>query len=88
MTKALLPSLIGQKSGHIVVVSSVAGKIATPVSASYSMSKHALQGFFNALRCEVQEYGEVTAIFLSQWQALMSLLCVLDPSNRTAPTTQ
>ena len=35
--------MIKQRGGHIAVVSSVAGIMAAPVSASYAMSKHALQ---------------------------------------------
>uniref|UniRef100_A0A4D5RI55 Putative dehydrogenase n=1 Tax=Ixodes scapularis TaxID=6945 RepID=A0A4D5RI55_IXOSC len=38
--------------GHIVVTSSVAGKIGAPFSATYTGSKHALQGYFECLRLE------------------------------------
>lgn len=53
LTKALLPYFITKKNGHIVVVSSVVGKIGTPKRTSYSASKHALHGFFDSLRAEV-----------------------------------
>lgn len=53
LSKALLPHFINRKSGHFVVVTSVVGKVATPVRSSYSASKHALHGFFDSLRAEV-----------------------------------
>ena len=43
LTKAILPFMVERHEGHIVVVSSVAGKLGAPVSASYSASKFALQ---------------------------------------------
>lgn len=57
LTKAVLPAMQARKVGHIVVVSSLAGKIATPNRAAYSASKHALHGFFDALRAEVWRDG-------------------------------
>lgn len=52
LTKAVLPSMIEKKSGHIVVVTSIAGKFGWPLRSAYSASKHALHGFFEALRAE------------------------------------
>ena len=52
LSKALLPHFIAQKSGQFVVITSVVGKVATPVRSSYSASKHALHGFFDSLRAE------------------------------------
>lgn len=57
LTKAILPSMIKAGSGHIVVVSSVAGKFGSPLRSSYSASKHALHGFFDSLRAEIFEAG-------------------------------
>ena len=53
LTKALLPSMMKRKSGQIVVISSVAGKVGTPFRTAYAASKHALYGFFDSLRAEV-----------------------------------
>jgi len=62
-SKALLPWFLEQGSGHFVVVSSLVGKFATPVRSSYSASKHALHGFFDALRAELhQENIHVTIL--------------------------
>jgi dehydrogenase/reductase SDR family protein 7B len=57
LTKALLPSMLKAKSGHLVVVSSVMGKIGTPQRSAYAASKHALHGFFDCLRAEVADDG-------------------------------
>ncbi len=57
LTKALLPSFLARKAGHFVVVSSLVGKFGTPLRSSYSAAKHALHGFFDALRAETHEAG-------------------------------
>lgn len=46
-----------QTSGHIVNIASQAGKLATPKSAVYAASKHAVLGFSNALRMELAPSG-------------------------------
>jgi dehydrogenase/reductase SDR family member 7B len=53
LTKAVLPAMIQRKSGHIVVVSSVSGKLGVPMRSAYAASKHALHGFFESLRAEI-----------------------------------
>lgn len=55
LSKALLPYFVAKKSGHFVVVTSVVGKIGTPLRSSYAASKHALHGFFDSLRAEVHQ---------------------------------
>jgi short-subunit dehydrogenase len=63
LTKALLPDFIDQKSGHIVVISSVMGKIGTRYRSAYAASKHALHGWFDCLRQEVYEHNiDVTIV--------------------------
>ncbi|MBE9464877.1 SDR family oxidoreductase [Dyadobacter subterraneus] len=52
ITKAVLPYMIKQQSGHFIVISSVAGKIGTIMRSGYNASKHALQGFYDSLRAE------------------------------------
>ena len=53
LTKSVLPYMIKQKSGHIIIMSSIAGKFGFFYRSAYAASKHALHGFFEALRMEV-----------------------------------
>ncbi|HIP35367.1 MAG TPA: SDR family oxidoreductase [Crocinitomix sp.] len=52
LTKAVLPYMQQQKSGHIIVISSIAGKFGFYLRSAYSASKHALQGFYESLLLE------------------------------------
>lgn len=52
LTKVVLPHMLARKTGSIVVISSVVGKFGTPLRTMYSASKHALHGFYDALRAE------------------------------------
>ncbi len=52
LTKYLLPHFIERKAGHFVNVTSLTGKFGTPFRSGYAASKHALHGFFDALRAE------------------------------------
>jgi short-subunit dehydrogenase len=57
LTRHLLPHFLERKSGHIVVISSVVGKLGTPIRTSYAASKHALHGYFDSLRAELDGTG-------------------------------
>ncbi|MEA2489741.1 MAG: dehydrogenase/reductase family er, partial [Acidobacteriota bacterium] len=57
LTKAVLPSMLARKGGHIVPISSVIGHVGIPLRSAYAASKHALHGFFDALRAEVASDG-------------------------------
>lgn len=52
LTKAVLPQMRKQQSGHIVPTSSIAGKFGFYLRSAYSASKHALQGFYESLLLE------------------------------------
>ncbi len=52
LSKAVLPVFVKQKSGHYGVVTSLMGKFASPLRSGYCGAKHALHGFFDALRME------------------------------------
>ena len=52
LTKAALPFLLKNENSHIVVITSLMGKFATPLRSAYAAAKHALHGFFDALRLE------------------------------------
>lgn len=55
ITQSVLPSMFRQKNGHIIVMSSLMGKISTKLRSSYAASKHALHGYFESLRAEVYD---------------------------------
>ena len=55
LTKALLPKMIERKAGHQVIITSAVGIVSTPFRSSYAASKHALHGFYDALRAEHHE---------------------------------
>ncbi|MBK6952734.1 MAG: SDR family oxidoreductase [Crocinitomicaceae bacterium] len=64
MTKAVLPYMRAQKSGHIVVTSSIAGKFGFFLRSAYSASKHALQGFYESLLLEEEKNNiHVTLVY-------------------------
>lgn len=52
LSKALLPHFIAKQSGHFVTVTSLMGKFSSPYRSAYCGAKHALHGFFDALRLE------------------------------------
>jgi len=52
-----LPPMRARRSGTIITVSAVAGKIAHPMAGWYIASKHALEGLHDALRAEVRGFG-------------------------------
>ncbi|XP_067618801.1 dehydrogenase/reductase SDR family protein 7-like [Eurosta solidaginis] len=63
LTKAIMPSMLKRKTGHICFISSVQGKFALPYRSAYSASKHALQAFADSLRSEVANKGiQVTCV--------------------------
>ena len=57
LTKTLLDRWSSLEGKQIVVVSSLAAKISLPKRSAYSASKHALHGFFGALRYELSPFG-------------------------------
>ncbi|OFI46659.1 short-chain dehydrogenase [Floricoccus penangensis] len=55
ITKQFLPGMIEQKSGQIINIASMAGKMATAQSSIYSATKYAVVGFSDALRLELKD---------------------------------
>lgn len=53
LSKAILPQMMSQNHGAIVCISSLVGKFGTRYRSAYSASKHALHGYFDSLRIEV-----------------------------------
>ncbi|XP_064594575.1 D-beta-hydroxybutyrate dehydrogenase, mitochondrial-like [Liolophura sinensis] len=56
VTKAFLP-LIRRSKGRILNVTSVKGRVGTPQTAAYTMSKYAGEGFADVLRIEMKQWG-------------------------------
>ena len=56
-TRQVLPVMIKQRSGSIINMCSMSGLVGTPTYTIYSASKHAVHGFSEALRREVQPWG-------------------------------
>lgn len=57
LTRAVLPVMLGQRSGTVVALSSVMGYVGTPRRSAYAAAKHALHGWFDSLREEVRGAG-------------------------------
>lgn len=57
MTKAVLPQMRTQRSGHVIMVSSMAGLVGQPLISTYCATKHALEGWSEAVRIETQSLG-------------------------------
>ena len=53
LTRAVLPVMRAQKSGHVINITSVAGLVGFPGSGYYAASKHAVEGFSDSLLAEV-----------------------------------
>jgi NAD(P)-dependent dehydrogenase (short-subunit alcohol dehydrogenase family) len=62
VTRAFLPQFRRQRSGHIVMVSSVSGLISFPGVGSYAASKFALEGWTETLRFELKSQGIQVAL--------------------------
>ena len=63
LSKLVLEHMLENQSGHLVVISSITGKFGFPQRTAYCASKHALQGYFEALRTElINENIKVTIV--------------------------
>ncbi|MCP9757295.1 SDR family oxidoreductase [Lacihabitans sp. CCS-44] len=57
VTNAMLPHFRKQKLGKIITVGSIVGLVSFPNASYYAASKHALEGYFKALRYELDEFN-------------------------------
>jgi short-subunit dehydrogenase len=57
LTQLVLPYMREQRSGKIINISSMGGKIYTPLGAWYHATKHALEGWSDCLRLELAQFG-------------------------------
>lgn len=57
LTQLVIPHMRAKKSGKIINMSSMGGKMYTPLGAWYHATKHALEGWSDALRLELKQFG-------------------------------
>jgi len=89
MTKAALPAMRRQRSGHIIQVSSIAGLHGSVTVSSYSASKHALEGWSESLRLEVNSLGiKVVLVEPGAFQTDIWTRGAVMGENATKPTSQ
>ncbi len=63
MSQAVIPGMKERGSGRIINVSSIAGKLASPLTSPYSMTKHAVEAYTVSLRAELEPHGiDVTKV--------------------------
>jgi dehydrogenase/reductase SDR family member 7B len=63
-TKAVLPYMIRQQSGHILATSSISGRFGFPLRSAYSASKQALHGFFETLYLENKRFNIKSSVII------------------------
>jgi short-subunit dehydrogenase len=56
MTQAFVPHMVKRRSGRVIIVSSIAGRLVTPYLGPYSMTKFALESMGDALRLELKPH--------------------------------
>ena len=77
LTKAVLPYMRKQKNGHIVVISSIAGKFGFYLRSAYAASKHALQGFYESVLLEEAKNNiHVTLVYPGKINTPISLSAI------------
>jgi len=59
LTQLLLPHMIDAGGGHLVGISSVAGRVGVPLRTAYCAAKHGLIGYMDALRAETEKLHNV-----------------------------
>jgi NAD(P)-dependent dehydrogenase (short-subunit alcohol dehydrogenase family) len=62
VTRAVLPVMRKQRSGHIISISSTAGLVGFEFGTAYAASKFGLEGWMESLRLEIAPFGITTTI--------------------------
>jgi NADP-dependent 3-hydroxy acid dehydrogenase YdfG len=81
VTRAFLPAMLARGSGHVVNVSSIAGRLAFPGNAAYSASKFGLRGMHEVLAAELRGTG-VRATLIEPAATDTPLWDALQPDDR------
>jgi short-subunit dehydrogenase len=64
LSRALVPGMIERRRGHLVFVSSLSGKAASPASSIYSATKFGLRGFALGVREDLRDHGVGASVIL------------------------
>lgn len=64
LTRALLPGMIERGSGHLIFVSSMSGKVASPRSSLYNATKFGMRGFAHAVHEDLRGTGVGATVIL------------------------
>ena len=95
VTRAVLPVMRQQRSGHVVTISSTAGIVGQEFCSAYAASKFGLEGWMESLRYEVEPFGIHTTIvepgffrtdLLTKESTAYADLSIDDYAQRTAQT--
>jgi NAD(P)-dependent dehydrogenase (short-subunit alcohol dehydrogenase family) len=95
VTRAVLPVMRKQRSGHVVTISSTAGIVGQEFCSAYAASKFGLEGWMESLRFEVEPFGIHTTIvepgffrtdLLTKESTVYADLSIDDYAARTAQT--
>lgn len=89
LTRKVLKHFLERNKGHIVVTSSLAGKIGAPYSSAYTGSKHALHGYFECLRTELSRKNiDVTIACPGPVFSMITDRCVTDKLGKIFDNNQ
>jgi short-subunit dehydrogenase len=64
LARTFAPGMIARRRGHMVFISSLSGKAASPVSSIYSATKFGVRGFALALREDLHQFGVGVSVVL------------------------
>jgi all-trans-retinol dehydrogenase (NAD+) len=86
MVRTFLDGMIDRKRGHIVGISSLAGKISIPLAACYTATKFGLRGFMSSLFDELcaynhDDYIKTTTVYPSFINTRKQMTDVLDKTT-------
>jgi len=84
VTRALLPRMIARKSGHVVVIGSIAGRSAFVGGSCYAATKHAVMAFTECLMLEVRDNGVKVSV-VNPGSVATSFSSRSDPSWMISP---
>ncbi len=82
LTQLVIPIMRGQGDGRIINVSSVAGRVARPLSSIYDATKHALEAISDGLRGELAPFG-IKVVVIEPGFILTEFAQVADEASRT-----